>query len=439
MQKLRSLFGWFLKVSLIKKILIIAIIIGAGWLIVSRISGQEQAKPQYQTATAERGTLISSVTASGTISSGSSASITTSATGVVNEVLVSNGDIVKQGDKIATLVLDQSALQKQTASWANYLSAQNTLNAAKSKMDSLQADLFTANQTFVKGAGTSDPVKDDPTYIIQRANWLQAEANYTQQENVIRQAEVSLSSAWLSYSLTSGTITAPISGKISNLTLTPGLSITSGSTSTSNSTGSNSNSTSTSSTNNSSQSYGNIELEGGQVQAVVNLTEIDVTKVAVGQKVTITMDAFPDKTFTGRVATINTNGSVSSGVTTYPTTIVFDSAINYIYPNMGVNANIITNIKNDVIIVPSGAVQTSNGENTVRVLKNDQITSVSVEVGKSNDTQTEIVSGINEGDTVVTGTISTGTSSQSQSGSSPFGGFGGGNAGRGGAVMFRRN
>jgi len=221
--------------------------------------------------------------------------------------------------------------------------------------------------------------------------------------------------------------------------VTPGLPIVGSSTNSSSST----NGSNTSST----QTLGNITLKDGSLTAAVNLTEIDVIKVKVGQKVTITLDAFPDKTFTGKVSAIDTNGSVSSGVTSYPTTITFDSAPDTVYPNMAVNATIITAVKDEVLLVPTSAVQTQNGESTVRVMNNGKISQVTVETGLSSDTQTEIVSGLSEGQTVVVGTISTQTTrGTTGAAASPFGGtgFGGGGnrgfggGGGGGATVIRR-
>lgn len=432
--KLVLIKNLFLKQSLIKKIIIVAIIAAVGWFGVRPIiAGSQQQQVQYQTAIAEKGTLITSVTASGTVSSGSSASITSSATGIVQEVYVENGDTVSEGDSIALIKLDKNSQQQQTQAWASYLSAQNTLNSAKSKMNSLKSALFKANQTFVNGKGVNNPSdeqKADPDYIQQESNWLQAEADYNNQANVIKQAEAALSSSWLSYSQLSPTITAPMSGVVGNLSITPGLTISGSNQSDSTST--------TGSSTGSTQTVGTITLEDGTPQVSVNLTEIDVVKVKPGQKVTLTLDSHPDKTFTGKVSAVNTNGSVSSGVTTYPATITLDTAVDTIYPNMAVNATIITDIKNNVILVPSGAVQTSNGASTVRVMRNGQVTSVSVEIGDSNDTQTEVVSGVNVGDIIVTGQTGATTPGSAGAATSPFGntrgGFGG--AGGGGSQMF---
>jgi len=421
MTKFSNILIKFKKVSIKKKFTALVILIIAGWFFGTKILNQSQ--PQYQTVQASIGTLIVPVSAGGNISSANSASITTQASGIVNKVYVRDGDIVAAGQNIADITLDTASAQKQAAAWASYLSAQNSFKSAQAKINSLQSALFKANQAFITDRGVENPTDDqkaDPRYIEENAEWLQAEADYKNHQGVINQSQASLNSSWLSYSQLSSTITAPIAGRVTGLILIEGVPIGGGQTTTSSSTSSN-NSTSS----NSNQNVGSIVLENSSIQATVNLTEIDVISVKQDQKVTLTLDAMPDKTFTGRVASINTNGSVASGVTTYPTTITFDTGLDNIYPNMGVNANIITSVKNDVILVPSAAVQTTNGASTVRVLRNGQVIQIEVETGGSNDTQTEIISGIREGDEVVIGSVSTG-STQGQSGTSPFSSFGGG-------------
>lgn len=156
-KKLSFLVQWFLHASPTKKIIITFVVLLLGYLTYTRIFAAKSTAPQYQTATVEKGTLVTNVTASGTISSGNSVPITTSATGTVSEVYVQNGDSVSAGQKIADVTPDQSAEQKQLAAYANYLGAQNSLNSAKSKMNSLQSSLFKANQAFVNDAEcTSD-------------------------------------------------------------------------------------------------------------------------------------------------------------------------------------------------------------------------------------------------------------------------------------------
>lgn len=368
-----------------KKIIIIVVVIALGVFGYFKFFAKSTSQVQYQTATAEKGTLVTSVSASGDVTSGNSLPITTNATGVVTKVYVNNGESVIAGQKIAEIQLDQQSLQRQISAQASYVSAQNALNSAQSKMYSLQAALFKANQTFMNGKGAdSNASHSDPDWIQQNATWLQSEADYKNQAGAITQAQLSLSSAWTTLSQYSPTILAPSAGTVANLSIAEGVVISG-------------------STDVALHKLGVINAQAGGVQATVNLSEIDVPKVKPGQKVTMTLDALSGKTFTGKVLVVDTNGTVSSGVTTYPAVIVFDSATEDIYPNMGVSVKIITSIKDNVILVPSAAVQNSS----VQVMKNGKINSVDVEVGGSNDTQTEIISGVNEGDVLVTGTTST--------------------------------
>ncbi|KKU82436.1 MAG: Efflux transporter, RND family, MFP subunit [Microgenomates group bacterium GW2011_GWA2_47_8] len=395
------------KLSTVKKIVLVIIILSIGWFTVSKVQSKNASTPQYSEAQVERGTFINSITSSGSITSGNNLSITTSATGTVNHVYVKNGDTVKKGQKIADITLDQDSLQKQTSAWASYLGAKNSLDSAKNKLNSLQAAEFSANQKFINDAVARGLTIDDPTYIQENATWLQAENDYKNQTGVISQAQVSLTSSWYSYQAVSSSIISPAAGIISNLMIAPGSVISAG-------------------------QVGAIKRPDENTQASVTLSEIDATKVNPGQKVTITMDAFPDKTFTGKVIIVNTNGQVSSGVTSYPATIQFDTSTGNIYPNMGVNVKIITEIKDNVLLVPSSAIQTSNGQKTIRILKSGQLINIPVEVGGTNDTQTEIISGINEGDLVVT-SVTTAAKTTTSTTTSPFGGLGG-NRNFGGAV-----
>lgn len=440
------------KAPLLLKALLILIFIASFWLLKTKVFSKASAPPQHQTALVQRGTLISSINASGTISGGNNTTIYTSASGLVTKVYVKNGDKVTQGQKLADIKLDQDAVAKQSSAWASYLNAKNNYENAlinkaslvasvdssnKAVMDAQNA-VNTMNENISNGIGNPSTRKSytdleknsiTSTLTIARQNYNIANQKLAQADQSIAAALAQKTSAWHAYQQTSPTITAPASGIISNFALTPGISLANLS-STSSSSGSGSSNT---------QSVGVITNPDNLITANVDLTEIDVVKAQPGQKVTLTMDAFPGKTFTGKILAINTNGKSSSGVTTYPATIVFDSGLPTMYPNMAVTAQIITGVRDDVLMVPNAAVKTSAGQSTVQVLKDNQPSTVVVEIGTGNDTHTEIVSGLNPGDTVITNTIlpSSGASSGSQMGRSPFSTFGGVGAG-GNAVRIMR-
>src|SRR3989344_5913226 len=178
--------------------------------------------------------------------------------------------------------------------------------------------------------------------------------------------------------------------------------------------------------NNSGQRAAVIKNDGTPAISI-NLSEVDVTKVKIGDKATVTVDAIAEKTFTGKVVSVDAIGSVSSVVTSYPVIIQLDTQTENILPNMAASANIIVETKDNVLLVPTTAVQSQNGQSTVSVMRNGQIQQVAVETGSSSDTQIEIVSGLSQGDTVVTGTQTPTTGQQQGSqGQSPFSPFGGG-------------
>lgn len=433
-QKLLAAKGWFTKRNLITKIIIITLVLGGVWLGYRQFSTPKTASQQLQTTTVEKGTLIVAVTGSGSVTSTSNTPVKTTVGGVVSEIIAGNGTIVQAGDAIATVTLDQKGQKTQTQAWANYLSAKTALDNANVSLLSLQADMFGKWQTFMETAesveyqnsdGTPKDTRVETAFTIPEREWLAAEAKFKNQQTVIQQAQAALSSSWLTYQESSGTITAPVSGTVQDLALQVG-TVLEGATSTNSTTG--------------ADTTTPVKVAmintGGNPTVTINITEIDAPKIKVGNKVTVTFDALPDKTFTGSVTSIDTSGSVSSGVTTYPTIIQLDLPSEEIFTNMSAQASIIVETKDNVLLVPSSAVTTTDGESTVRVQKNGRMQTVTVEKGSSSDTQTEIVSGLSEGDTVVTSTISTGTGTSS--GTSPFSTGGRGGFSSGGAVRIMR-
>jgi len=423
------------KIPLLVKLLLVVVIGGIGYFSYTKIFPSEKAV-QYQTAIAEKGTMIITVSSSGNITSGNSVNITTTSTGTVSKVYVKNGDVVKEGQKIAELTLDQDARQRQANAYASYLSSLSSSKSSSQSKQSSQASLEAARKSVLDAQSEVDTMNKNisnhvynpatdadytelekqsilSTLTNARESFTALETKYNISDYSINASAASVNSALLAYRQTSATIVAPIAGVVSRFVLNPGISVSASSSSTSSSV--------------STQVLGAIVKAQGLIQAVVNLSEIDVTKVVPGQRVTVTLGAFPNKTFTGSVMTINTNGTVTSGVTTYPATIVLDTDMANIYPNMSVTANIITKISDNAILVPVAAVQTLNNQTTVRVLKNKQMSSVTVEAGDSDNTNMEIISGINEGDVVVTSVInSTTTKTSTGSSGSAFGSFGGG-------------
>lgn len=142
------------------------------------------------------------------------------------------------------------------------------------------------------------------------------------------------------------------------------------------------------------------------LKMTMNIDELDISKVKVGQEVTVTADAVEGKIFKGKVTKINMAGTTTNGVTTYPVEVQIEDT-DGLLPGMNVSTEIVVNQVEDVVAIPVGAVVRGD-----KVLVNTGAGSsedpsipagyeyVNVETGVSNDQYVEIKSGINEGDEI---------------------------------------
>lgn len=144
----------------------------------------------------------------------------------------------------------------------------------------------------------------------------------------------------------------------------------------------------------------------------MSVDEMDISSVAVGQSVSVTADAYSDRTFSGTVTNVSLKGSQSNGVTNYPVTVTLDSDANgVLLPGMNVDGVITVGESKDTLMVPSGALMRGNRvyikDDSADVSEGPQMgnvpagfKAVEVEIGLSNDDFVEIKSGVSEGDTV---------------------------------------
>ncbi|HEY4502943.1 MAG TPA: HlyD family efflux transporter periplasmic adaptor subunit [Candidatus Paceibacterota bacterium] len=169
--------------------------------------------------------------------------------------------------------------------------------------------------------------------------------------------------------------------------------------------------------------------------AEISLNEVDAAKIKVGQKATLSFDAIEDLAITGEVIEVDLIGTVSQGVVNYIVKIGFDTGDDQVLSGMTVSANIITDMKQDILTVPSSAVKTEGNKNYVEIVEENIApiqanqalgvllstlpTKVPVALGLSSDQFVEIVSGLKEGDQYVVRKITTTTTSQSASTSAP--------------------
>ena len=191
--------------------------------------------------------------------------------------------------------------------------------------------------------------------------------------------------------------------------------------------------------------------------AEISLNEVDVARVKIDQKATLTFDAVPDSNLTGKVAEIDTIGTASQGIVSYIIKITFDTQDERVKPGMSVNAAIITDTKLNVLTVPNSAVKSQGDMRYVEIPNEQEVQTPlsrassgitllqaprhqTVEVGISNAEFTEIISGLKEGDIVITNTLSRvngngANRSQQQSPAFRIPGLPSDGSSRGGAVM----
>ncbi len=156
-----------------------------------------------------------------------------------------------------------------------------------------------------------------------------------------------------------------------------------------------------------------------QMYASVPFNEVDVAKIKIGQKATLTFDAIDTLSLTGGVGEVQTIGTVTQGVVNYTVKVAFDTQDERVKPGMSVRAAIITDTRQDVLTLPNGAIKTQGGQsyveiapqnatgtnNRVEVTDGTPTTRQTIQTGLTSDTVTEIVSGLKEGDLVVSQTI----------------------------------
>ena len=324
------------------------------------------------------------------------------------------------------------------------LSALGTAVAAASNVDGAAAT-NTANNAVNLVAALSAPATAD-TNASGGANTVQAASavtstDITVAEKKLAAAEASLAAAQgglqtAKYNLeraqadaAARTVTAPADGVITDLNILEGASL--GST-TGGTTGGNQGATGVAASVTGSSSGAALTIvDPRSIGVLVQLTESDIPQIEVGQKATLTFDAFPDLTLTGKVSAMDLIGTNNQGVVTFSVTVAPDAPDDRVRAGMTGYASIVTAVRQDVLLVPTGALKTADGGGSyVEVLVDGAPERRTVTAGLSGDTQVEIQSGLQTGDEVVTQTIDP-NATQTQTGTGGFG-IGGGFPGAGG-------
>ncbi|MEW9532485.1 efflux RND transporter periplasmic adaptor subunit [Microbispora sp. NPDC049125] len=335
-----------------------------------------------------RGTVLASVSASGAVESARTRALDFGASGTVETIHVEAGDKVKKGQVLARL--DDTA-------------AEESLEAAKASYDAAEDE------------DTSTP---------------SGYSQYISARNAYRAAKRTLAGT---------VIKAPFAGIVTAVNGSEGGSsggsgsgspTGSGTGSQGGSGGSSGASAASSSSANTGSTGGFIDLaDPARLQVVGNFTEADVTRLKVGQAATVSFDALPGVTATGKVTTIDPQAQTSNNVVQYAVTISLSGVPQTVRLGQTTSVQVVVGRAEDVLTVAGSAVTTAGGQNTVTVLQNGRQVVRRVEVGLKGDSTTEITSGLQEGDQVVRPQTTGGTGG---AGGFPIpAGGGGGGLGRG--------
>ena len=360
------------------------------WLM---FGGKKEEKVTFETATVSKQSIQNTITATGTIEPVTSVTVGTQVSGIVSKLYVDYNSVVKKGQVIAELDKTNLMSELNTAR-ANLSSAQSALN--------YQQDNYRRYKTlYDKGLVSADD------YENARLSYLQAKEQVaTSRENVNR-AQTNLGYA---------TITSPIDGIVLSKSVEEGQTV--------------------------AASFNTPELftiaqDLTDMRVIANIDEADIGGVKDGQRVTFTVDAFPDDSFEGQVTQVRQQATTESNVVTYEVVISARNDDLKLKPGLTANVTIFTLEKNDVQAVPSRAlrftpneallsegqtIEDCEGDHKLWTLEGNVFKAHAVTIGTTNGMLTEITGGISAGTKVLTEfNISSGTpDTQGEQAGNPF-------------------
>jgi len=354
-----------------KKICNLVILALAVAAMTSSCKKEQQAS--FTTAKVEKGNIQTSITATGTIEPVTSVTVGTQVSGIVNKLYVDYNSEVKKGQIIAEL--DKT----------NLISELNTcranLNSAQSTLSYEQSNYQRYKTLYDKGLVSADE------FETARLSFLKAKDQVTTASQSVQKAQTNLGYA---------TITSPIDGVVLSKSVEEGQTV--------------------------AASFNTPELftiaqDLTNMRVIADIDEADIGGVKEGQRVTFTVDAFPDDQFEGQVTQVRQQATTESNVVTYEVVISAPNKDLKLKPGLTANVTIYTLEKNDVLVVPAKAlrftinealiskdqkIEDCPGNHKLWTLEGNTFKAHAVETGTTNGMTTEIVSGISAGTEVLT-------------------------------------
>lgn len=363
-----------------KKALVIAAVAAIAALAVWLLSGgKKEEKITFDTAAVAPANIMNSITATGTIKPVTSVTVGTQVSGIVSKLFVDYNSVVKKGQVIAEL--DKTNLMSQLNT------AKTQLATAQSQLNYQTANYKRYKTLFEKGVVAADDFDN------AKLSYTQAKEQVVSAKEEVQRAQTNLGYA---------TITSPIDGVVLSKSVEEGQTV--------------------------AASFSTPELftiaqDLTNMQVVADVDEADIGDVKEGERVTFTVDAYPDDTFKGEVKQVRQEATTTNNVVTYEVVISAPNADLKLKPGLTANVTIYTAERKGVLSVPSKAlrftpqketvgkmkiVDVANAKNKVWTIEGNSIVAHKVNIGMTDGTNTQIVGGIAEGTKVVTGLKVTG-------------------------------
>lgn len=352
--------------------------IGAGVIVIVAIGAwllsgnKKESQITFDTAKVEPANIQNSITATGTIEPVTSITVGTQVSGIISKIFVDYNSVVKKGEIIAELDKTNLISELNTAK-ANLSSAQSTLNYETTNYNRYKT-------LYKKGLVSADD------YENAKLSYQKAKESVASARETVQKAQTNLGYA---------TITSPINGVILSRAVEEGQTV--------------------------AASYSTPELftiakDLTDMRVVADVDEADIGDVKKGERVTFTVDAYPNDTFEGEVTQVRQEATTTNNVVTYEVVISAPNANLKLKPGLTANVTIYTAEKKGVLSVPSKALRfmptketvgdrkivDCKGKNKVWTLEGNTLKAHSIQVGMSDSNHTEVLSGIKSGTVIVT-------------------------------------
>lgn len=356
---------------------VVVVIAIAAWALSG---GKKEQQISFDTAAVAPANIMNSITATGTIEPVTSVTVGTQVSGIVSKLYVDYNSVVKKGQVIAEL--DKTNLMSQLNT------AKTQLATAQSQLNYQTANFNRYKTLYQKGLVAADDFDN------AKLSYTQAKEQVASAKEEVQRAQTNLGYA---------TITSPIDGVVLSKSVEEGQTV--------------------------AASFSTPELftiaqDLTNMQVVADVDEADIGDVKEGERVSFTVDAYPDDTFEGTVKQVRQEATTNNNVVTYEVVISAPNADLKLKPGLTANVTIYTAERNGVLSVQSKALrftpqketvgkmkivdQTGNAKNKVWTIEGNNIVAHKVNIGMTDGTNTQILNGISAGVKVITGLNITG-------------------------------